>query len=133
MQKSIIFYDSECIMCSRFVRMVFKFDKHSSIYFSSLDSALFKSIKQSASKIIPDQTVVFYKNETQIYYKSEAVFQICQQLKFPVSLLSVFNLLPTAFLNMIYEFIAVNRKRWVSNSNEKCSLIQAEFSQRILK
>jgi predicted DCC family thiol-disulfide oxidoreductase YuxK len=77
MQKSIVFYDSECIMCSRFARMVFKFDKHSSIYFSSLDSVLFKSIKQSASKIIPDQTVVFYKNETQLYYKSEAVFQIC--------------------------------------------------------
>ncbi|MFM2157318.1 MAG: hypothetical protein RL516_2067, partial [Bacteroidota bacterium] len=112
MQKSIVFYDSECIMCSRFALTIFQYDKDSSIYFSSLDSELFKSIKQGATNVIPDETVVFYKNQTELFYKSEAVLQICKQLKFPLNLLAAFNLFPTAFLDSMYSIIAKNRKRW---------------------
>ncbi len=133
MQKSIIFYDIECIMCSRFVLLISKYDKYSSIYFSGLDSDLFKSIKQNTQKIIPDQTVVFYKNQTDFYYKSDAVLQICRQLKFPLNLFIVFNILPTRFLNWMYSYIAVYRRTWFKNSSEKCSLVQSKFSERIIK
>ena len=133
MEKAIIFYDSECIMCSRFALLVFKYDKNSSIYFSSLDSELFKSIKQNSTNFIPDETVVFYNNKENIYYKSEAVLKICRQLKFPLNLFVVFNFLPTRFLNWVYGLIAVSRKKWFENSNEKCSMLQSKFSDRILK
>jgi predicted DCC family thiol-disulfide oxidoreductase YuxK len=133
MKKSIIFYDSECIMCSRFALMVFKYDKYSSIYFSGLDSDLFKSIKQNTQKIIPDQTVVFYKNQTDFYYKSEAVLQICKLLKFPLNLFVVFDLLPTSLLNSIYGFVALKRRSWFKKSDEKCALIQAKFLERVIK
>jgi predicted DCC family thiol-disulfide oxidoreductase YuxK len=133
MQKSIVFYDSECIMCSRFILTIFQYDKNSSIYFSSLDSELFKSIKKSTTTVIPNETVVFYKNQTDLYYKSEAVLQICKQLKFPLNLFTVFNLFPTVFLDSMYSIIAKNRKRWFSNAGGKCSLIQAKFSERVLK
>ena len=133
MQKSIVFYDSECIMCSRFALTIFQYDKNSSIYFSSLDSELFKSIKQGATNVIPDETVVFYKNQTELFYKSEAVLQICKQLKFPLNLLAVFNLFPTAFLDSMYSIIAKNRKRWFGKSNDNCRLVQAKFSERVLK
>ena len=133
MQKSIVFYDSECIMCSRFMLTVFQYDKNSSIYFSSLDSEFFKSIKQSTTNVIPDETVVFYRNQTDFYNKSEAVLQICKQLKFPFNLLIIFNLLPTAFLDTMYSIIAKNRKRWFGKSSDNCSLVQAKFSERVLK
>ena len=133
MQKSIVFYDSECIMCSRFALTIFQYDKNSSIYFSSLDSELFKSIKKSATNVIPGETVVYYKNQTDLYYKSEAILQICKQLKFPLNLFVVFNLVPSIFLDSIYSIIAKNRKRWFGKSNDNCSLVQAKFSERVLK
>lgn len=133
MQNSIVFYDSECIMCSRFILTVFQYDKNSSIYFSSLDSELFKSIKKNTGNYIPNETVVFYKNQTELYYKSKAVLQICKQLKFPFNLFSVFNLIPTTFLDSMYGIIAKNRKRWFRKADNKCSVIQAKFSERILK
>jgi predicted DCC family thiol-disulfide oxidoreductase YuxK len=133
MEKAIIFYDSQCIMCSRFALLVFKYDKNSSIYFSSLNSELFKSIKQNSTNFIPDETVVFYNNKENIYYKSEAVLKICKQLKFPLNLFAVFNLLPIAFLDSMYSIIAKNRKRWFGKSNDNCRLVQSKFSDRILK
>jgi predicted DCC family thiol-disulfide oxidoreductase YuxK len=133
MQKSIVFYDSECIMCSRFMLKVFQYDKNSSIYFSSLDSELFKSIKKSTGNYIPNETVVFYKNQKELYYKSKAVLQICKQLKFPFNLFVVFNLFPTTFLDTMYSIIAKNRKRWFGKSSDNCSLVQAKFSERVLK
>jgi len=133
MQKSILFYDSECLMCSRFVLLIFKYDKNSSVYFSSLNSEYFKSIKKNSKNIFPDETVVFYKNQIAFYYKSEAVLQICKQLKFPWNLFVVFDLLPTSLLNSIYRFVALRRRSWFKKSDEKCALIQAKFSERVIK
>jgi predicted DCC family thiol-disulfide oxidoreductase YuxK len=133
MQKSIVFYDSECIMCSRFALLIFKYDKHSSIHFASLNSDFYKSIKQSSMGIMPEESVVFYKSADEIYYRSEAVFQIIRQLKFPFNLLIVFNILPKSILDSLYRFIASRRKKWFGNSVKKCSIVQSKFSDRILK
>jgi len=133
MEKSIVFFDSDCIMCSRFTLLVFKYEKNSSIYFSSLNSDFYKSIKKSSVDVIPEETVVFYKSADEIYYRSEAVFQIVKQLKFPFNLLIVFNVLPKSILDSLYRFIASRRKKWFGNSEKKCSIVQSKFSDRILK
>ena len=133
MQKSIVFYDSECIMCSRFALLIHRYDKKPSIYFSSLNSDLFKSINQDSKNEIPEQTVVFYENQQVMFYKSKAVMQICKQLKFPFNLFVVFNLLPTIFLDWVYGIVAANRKRWFGKSVEQCKVVQAKFSEKILK
>jgi predicted DCC family thiol-disulfide oxidoreductase YuxK len=133
MEKSIVFFDSDCIMCSRFALLIFKYDKHSSIYFASLNSDFYKSIKQSSVGIMPEETVVFYKSVDEIYNRSEAVFQIIRQLKFPFNLLIVFNILPKSILDSLYRFIASRRKKWFGNSEKKCSIVQSKFSDRILK
>jgi len=133
MEKSIVFFDSGCIMCSRFTLLVFKYEKNSSIYFSSLNSDYYKSIKKSSVDVIPEETVVFYKSADEIYYRSEAVFQIVKQLKFPFNLLIVFNVLPKSILDSLYRFIASRRKKWFGNSEKKCSIVQSKFSDRILK
>ena len=133
MEKSIVFFDSGCIMCSRFTLLVFKYEKNSSIYFSSLNSDFYKSIKKSSVDVIPEETVVFYKSADEIYYRSEAVFQIVKQLKFPFNLLIVFNVLPKSILDSLYRFIASRRKKWFGNSEKKCSIVQSKFSDRILK
>lgn len=133
MEKSIVFFDSDCIMCSRFALLIFKYDKYSSIYFASLNSDFYKSIKQSSMGIMPEETVVFYKSADEIYYRSEAVFQIIRQLKFPFNLLIVFNILPKSILDSLYRFIASRRKKWFGNSEKKCSIVQSKFSDRILK
>jgi len=133
MEKSIVFFDSDCIMCSRFSLLIFKYDKYSSIYCASLNSDFYKSIKQSSVGIMPEETVVFYKSADEIYYRSEAVFQIIRQLKFPFNLLIVFNILPKSILDSLYRFIASRRKKWFGNSEKKCSIVQSKFSDRILK
>ncbi len=133
MEKSIVFFDSDCIMCSRFALLIFKYDKYSSIYFASLNSDFYKSIKQSSVGIMPEETVVFYKSADEIYYRSEAVFQIIRQLKFPFNLLIVFNILPKSILDSLYRFIASRRKKWFGNTEKKCSIVQSKFSDRILK
>jgi len=133
MQKSIIFFDSECVMCSRFASIVFRFDKNKEIYFSSINSDLYKSLFVKLSVNIPNETVVFYKSPDEIYYKSKAVFEIIRQLQFPFNCLMVFNFLPNSLLDMLYQFVASRRKKLFGKSDQKCKIIQSGFSERILK
>ena len=133
MEKSIVFFDSDCIMCSRFALLIFKYDKKATIYFAGLNSDLYKSIKQSTDGDIPKETVVFYKSVNEIYYRSEAFFQIVKQLKFPFNLFIVFKVFPKSILDRVYRYIAARRKKWFGSSVKKCSIVQSEFYDRILK
>jgi predicted DCC family thiol-disulfide oxidoreductase YuxK len=46
------------------------------------------------------------------YYKSEAALKIAAKLDSFYSMLVVFKILPTAFSDFIYDWIARNRYRW---------------------
>lgn len=56
--KYIVFYDSECILCNRTVRLIINLDKERKLAFAPIDGATFNSIDFN-TKIENKNTLVF--------------------------------------------------------------------------
>ncbi len=120
--KSIIFFDSNCLLCSRFIKLILKNDR-GALYYSSFESGL-------ADELLPTDlknqrsTVVFW-SKGRLHLKSKAIFAIIKHLRFPWPLLTVFSILPTSLNDFVYNFIAKNRFSWFGRS-DNCFLPTAD-------
>jgi predicted DCC family thiol-disulfide oxidoreductase YuxK len=110
----IVFFDDNCLLCSRFVTILLKYDKQK-FYYSGFESEI-------AKKILPDnlrrepQTIVFYQDEESLF-KSRAVFKIISNLRFPWPILTVFSVLPSSLTDLVYNWLARNRIAWFGRSD----------------
>ncbi|MFM7015614.1 MAG: thiol-disulfide oxidoreductase DCC family protein [Bacteroidota bacterium] len=125
----VLFYDNECLMCSNFVRLVYKYDATKSICFSGLNSDCYRD----KNLALATNTVVFYVNEHHIYTEAQAIIELAKFLRFPFNCLNHLNILPISLLNKIYRVVARNRKIFQRGKNEKCKRISSELIGRVIK
>ena len=127
--KSIVFFDANCLLCSRFVKILLKFDRQN-FYYSSFQTEI-------ATKLLPEdlrlepETIVFYQGK-ELLFKSSAIFKIIGHLSFPWTILGVFSILPTSFADMVYNWLARNRLAWFGRS-ESCFLPTADQKSRFFE
>ena len=127
--KSIVFFDSYCLLCSRFVLILLKNDK-SNFYYSGFESDIAKEILSEDLRYNP-QTIVLYDDE-KLWFKSEAVFKIIGKMRFPWSILMIFSILPSSLADKVYNWLARNRNSWFGRS-EKCFIPTAEQKSRFFE
>ena len=125
----IIFFDSNCLLCSRFVKSLLKADK-GKLYYSGFDSSIAKDLLPDSIRNNP-MTVVFY-NQGKLHFKSKAIFSIIRELKFPWPIFGIFNILPTSLNDSIYNLISRNRTSWFGRS-EDCFLPSTEQKERFIQ
>jgi predicted DCC family thiol-disulfide oxidoreductase YuxK len=108
--KKILFFDSDCLFCNRWVQRIHSHALHSDLYFSGLkgkeaEHRLSDEERASLSGII---LVVNGKK----YHKGLALRCLFHEVKAPLSLLLMLTFVcPLFLLNGIYNFIARNRHR----------------------
>lgn len=115
MNDTVIFYDSECLMCSTFVRFVLKHDTRQHFQFASLSSNLAKDLN------LPLETVVVYVSKITITHQ-HAVRCIIQELPKFKWMLFFFMITPNFIQRGLYNCIAKNRKRVFGST--QCTLSQ---------
>lgn len=130
--KSPIFlFDGVCNLCNGAVDFIISHEKSPEILFASLQSAeaqdLLKSLSMDLTKM--DTSYVFANNI--LLQKAEGAIYLAKYLKKPWSFLSVFNIFPTKFLNIIYDFISKNRYQFFGKK-ESCRLPTASEKERFL-
>lgn len=125
MDKPILFFDGDCALCNQSVLFILKHERTASMNFASLQSDY--ALNQFRDDDLPD-SLVFSENN-QVFVKSEAVFKIIKHLKGWPSVFKVFRFLPTAFLNIIYDFVARHRKSFFGNSTH-CGLTSTANKDR---
>ena len=127
--KSIVFFDTNCLLCSRFVKILLKYDRLK-LYYSGFES-------ESAKLNLPDhlrldpQTIVFFSEEEYLT-KSKAIFKILRHLRFPWTFFGVFSILPTSFNDMVYDWLARHRIAWFGRS-DSCFIPTAEQKSRFFE
>ncbi|MFA9290448.1 MAG: thiol-disulfide oxidoreductase DCC family protein [Solirubrobacteraceae bacterium] len=105
----IILFDGVCNFCNHTVNLIIRFDKKDVFKFAALQSNFGQSfLKENNLNSSNFDSIILIEKE-QIYYKSDAFFKIISLLEFPFYLFGVFKILPTFFLNKLYNFIAKNR------------------------
>ena len=76
-------------------------------------------------------TIVLYEDE-KLWFKSAAVFKIISKMRFPWPVLKVFSVLPTAFTDLVYDWIARHRIAWFGRS-EQCFIPDPEQRSRFFE
>ena len=111
-QRSIIFFDGYCVLCSRSVRFVYRNDPRGRFSFATLESELYRRPAGDASGDSRSAgTGVLYR-DGKMYVRSAAALQIARGLRFPWPLAVVFFVVPRFLRDAVYDRVARNRYRW---------------------
>jgi predicted DCC family thiol-disulfide oxidoreductase YuxK len=124
-----VFYDGDCVLCSRTVIFLLKVDKKKRLKFAPLAGTTSQSLSIHQA-LASEATVVYYK-DGKLFYRSTAVLKITQQLAMPWPLFSIFLLIPAFIRDYIYCVIGKNRYKWFGK-NETFFIKQHNHENRFL-
>lgn len=130
-ENPVILFDGVCNLCSSSVQFVVKHDTNNIFLFASLQSEFGKQV-QEQFKISSGEleTILLLKNKT-IYKSSTAVLLVSKELNGVWKFFYALIMLPEAFRNYIYAFVARNRYKWFGKK-ERCWIPSKEISHRFL-
>jgi predicted DCC family thiol-disulfide oxidoreductase YuxK len=127
-KRHIVFYDSECILCSRTILFLLKKDKKKTLCFAPLGGTTFNRLNIDSRE--HNNTLIFLNND-EIQTESTGVLSIISMLPYPWKLISLLKIFPAVLRNSIYRSVAKNRYRWFGK-NKMCAMPNAEFSSSFL-
>lgn len=126
MKLPVLFFDGDCLLCSKTVQWIIKNDKKGIINFCSLEDGR----KAGIIGLGNDTVVLYYLQEK--HQKSQAIAQVFKLLGgFYRYLGYIITLVPSFISNRIYDFVAKNRYRWFGRK-VNCLIPDREWSHRIL-
>lgn len=131
--KKIILFDGVCNLCDASIQYVIKHDKDDVFRFVTLQSELGqKLLKHIGINPIHIDSIVLYEPGIAYYYKSTAALQIAKGLKGIFTVATVFQILPTGFRDLIYEYVAKNRYQWYGKK-ESCLVPTPALKSKFLE
>jgi predicted DCC family thiol-disulfide oxidoreductase YuxK len=125
---SVVLFDGVCNLCNGIVRFIVARDPAGHFHFASLQSDAARRLLKDSP---PVETIVLLE-EGKSYLKSAAVLRIARGLRFPWPVLYAFIVIPGAFRDLVYDWVARHRYRWFGRQ-ETCLLPSPELRKRFLE
>ncbi|WP_034339859.1 thiol-disulfide oxidoreductase DCC family protein [Deinococcus misasensis] len=127
----IVLFDGVCNLCNNSVQFILLNERTQKLHFASLQSEVGQSLIAQHWKgaNLPESVVLI--EQDRIYVQSEAALRIAKHLKFPLSLLGLFVVVPRPIRDAVYDWIARNRYRWFGKQDH-CMLPRPEWKSRFL-
>ncbi|MEP5762573.1 MAG: DCC1-like thiol-disulfide oxidoreductase family protein [Litoreibacter sp.] len=117
-----VIFDTDCVMCSSWVRFILRHERYPSATFVSAWSeqglAIAAEHKLEPSDLNDTYLVV---SNGRGFTKSDATFEIFRTLKAPWHLVSVLRITPRPLRDWFYDRMAINRYRWFGRQ-DRCFL-----------
>lgn len=126
--KTIIFFDADCLMCSRFVIWLLQKDRKNAFVFASLNGEVGLTVINHF-KITSDSVIVMHGEE--LFLESDAVIKIFSQMSGLWRTLHLLRYVPKFCRNGVYRWIARNRKS-LFGSSQKCILPTDNYPKKFL-
>ncbi|RLD22746.1 MAG: thiol-disulfide oxidoreductase DCC [Bacteroidetes bacterium] len=114
--KAIVFFDSNCLLCSRFVNFTLQ-KVNFSLHFAGLNGDFAQEFLPQ--ELIENSETVVFAEHGVLHLQSEAIFKIISYFSYPWKFLKIFQVLPTSWNDRLYSWVAKNRNRWFGRS-EQC-------------
>lgn len=129
----VLLFDGVCNLCNGAVQFVIKHDPKGNIHFASLQSEAGQQLLASHHYHDTGMHSVVFIEGTQLFTKSDAVLHVGLQLGGVWGILSRTGLLlPRRVRDVLYDWIANNRYRWLGKA-EQCLLPTREIRSRFLE
>lgn len=117
----IILYDGYCMLCSRIVQFIYKWDRRKKFIYCPVQSVIGDDLRAQLMKgDHPPESVIFIASGN-TYIKSDAALEIFKNLGFPLKIFWILIIIPRFIRDPIYSYIAKNRFRWFGR-RESCFL-----------
>lgn len=131
MTAPIYLFDGHCVLCSRAVQYVLRYEKRPDMRFVAILSGEGRELAQ-AHDIDPEEPESFLiiKGE-QVYSASDAVFALLQHVNGPAKIFLIGKVFPKAFRDWVYDRIAKNRYK-VFGRTESCYVPSPENRSRFV-
>lgn len=129
--RPIIVFDGYCALCSGWVNFVLKHDKAASYRLLSAQSELGQAIYIHYGMDSRDFESNILMSEGLVWFKSEGSIRMAEGLGFPWRMVAILRVLPLAWRDALYSFIARHRFTWFGRRNT-CYLPAAEYQKRFL-
>ncbi len=129
--KDIILFDGVCNLCNGAVTFIIQRDKKDYFRFAALQSPLGEALlKKHHVDPLKLDSIILISNDL-AFAKAEAALHVAKKMSGLWPLLYVFNILPNALLNPIYDFIARNRYQWFGKK-EHCMIPTPDLKSKFL-
>ncbi len=127
----IVFFDSECVLCGNFLKVLLRIDKKEKLKFASLQSDWSKSILPKELVQDSNYKTVAFLQEGKIYTHSDAVIKIFSLIGFPYNILRIGYVLPKKWRDYLYMKVSDNRYSWFGKS-DNCLLPDQKLRARFV-
>lgn len=112
----VLIYDGECNVCSKFIRLIVRFNRNSNLYITDFNSNWTQENVMIDSNI---DSMIFMTNHKKYYY-SDSIIHLLASVNYFFKPILIFKLIPRRVRDRLYKFIAKNRKRILKSSS--CSI-----------
>ena len=131
---AILFYDGSCGLCHRAVRFVLWVERGGGLFrFAPLGGATFRELVSEAERTgLPDSLVV-RTPEGALLTRSAVLLYVLERWGGGWRLLGrVARLLPAAFRDALYDFVARHRFRLFARPADRCPIVPKHLRSRLL-
>ena len=128
----ILLFDGVCNLCNGFVQFMIERDAKAHYRFAALQSETGQALLEAYQ--LPKETIdtVVLIENGQAYLRSEVALRVAPNLGGLWPMVSIARLLPLAFRDPIYDFIAARRYRWFGQKDQ-CMIPTPELKNRFLR
>lgn len=130
MDKKIILFDGICTFCNWNVQFIIRHDPQEHFQFASLQSDIGQELLHRYAIPKSEDSLILIEQNTH-YTQSTAALKIARRLNRLLPLLYIFIIIPRAFRNVIYQYIANNRYKWFGIQTS-CMIPTAKEKKRFL-
>jgi predicted DCC family thiol-disulfide oxidoreductase YuxK len=106
-----ILYDSKCKFCTATVKYFLSKNLKKNLLILPVQDKEARAILRNLGISFVDLNTIYFVEDGHVFVRSQAIFHICNHLKFPWKMVSVFSFLPKKATDFIYKWIARNRYR----------------------
>ena len=131
-KKKVILFDGVCNLCNNAVAIVIKYDKKNTFLFAAIQSESGKKILDYlAIDISKTDSIILYEPKVSYDIKSTAALRIANDFGGIWKITKLGFLLPKAFRDIMYDYIAKNRYKWFGK-RDNCMLPTAALKAKFL-
>ncbi|MCZ7590921.1 MAG: DCC1-like thiol-disulfide oxidoreductase family protein [Kiritimatiellae bacterium] len=127
----VILFDGECNLCNATVRFVLRHERRPWCRFAALQSESGRAFLIKGGKSPACLDTFYLWREGVLLERSDAALAVARALRWPWRGAAIFRVLPRAFRDALYNFVARNRFRWFGR-HEFCVMPSGAPEDRFL-
>lgn len=130
-QLPLIVFDSDCILCSRSMRILVWMDRSNIFRLTPAQGKLGTAIYQALDMPIDNYETFLLVEQSLVWGKSDAILQIIFRLDWPWRALGLLKIIPRSVRDPVYTLIARYRYR-IFGRRQACGVNQPSLSGKII-